>query len=565
MINLIYLRFVMTTLPINGDYMDVGAISKAHEEEIATRIGYHSSDFKWFGSSIPEDAKAVCLLCDNVVNISLEEFMKNDVPEFCPRCRRKGLKIHDIERWKRYAQIKLWEFEFFLDQFRASHAIYNNGSRHVFRVDSQEMKRVLAGRCKNPNDIKTITTYLDGLAGSGGVMHQMENRIAKRESGIWIDAATKQGEAFNITSNGWRVVDKPPLFFRHFEHQLPIVAESGYKKDFDEYLSLMNLSSEEDRILFAGYAATLFIPDIDHPIIMPLGPQGSAKTTMSLMTKMLIDPSKTPLLTVPDNAEKLPMMFHFNYFPVFDNCKYFPQEASDMFCRACTGGGISTRKLYTDMEEVCFSFHSPIILNSVSCPSMSQDFIDRTMIINLDRILEQNRKEKGIIDEQRDALLPRVRGYLMGIVADAIGSDAPTPPLLPRLADFARRADACATAMGFKQGSYIETYILAARESAMEAVRSDLVAEALLDYLEETGSWDGPASELLKHLAERVGSNSKSPNWPKDSSKFSDALFGRLKPGLGLLGWNVARNKSHGVRSIRLWKEETKNGGLLTY
>jgi len=545
--------------------MDIGEIAKAHEDETAKRVGYRSSEYRWFGKSVPENAIAECAFCKNVANIQIEDFINARIPSACPNCKAKGVTIHDGERWKRYAQVKLWEFEFFLDQFRASHATYNNGSRHVFRVDSQEMKRILSGRCKNPNDIKTITTYLDGLAGSSGITHQMDNRIAKRESGIWIDAATAQGEAFNITSNGWRIVDKPPLFFRRFEHQLPLIAEHGYKKDFDEYVSLMNLSSEEDQLLFMGYAASLFIPEIDHPIIMPIGPQGSAKTTMSLMTKMLIDPSKTPLLTVPDNAEKLPMMFYFNHFPVFDNCKYFPQEASDMFCRACTGGGISTRKLYTDMEEVCFAFHSPIILNGVTAPSMSQDFIDRTMIINLDRILEQNRKEKDIIEQKRDDLLPRVRGYLMGIVADAMSADPPTPTLLPRLADFARKADACATAMGFKQGSYIETYIQAARDSAKEAVRSDVVAEALLEYLEENGSWDGSASELMKLLAERVGPNTKSPNWPKDSTRFSDALFGRLRPGLNLLGWNVAKNKSHGKRSIKLWKDEVKEGGVLSY
>jgi len=540
-------------------------ISTAHEKETAMKIGYSSSDFKWFGNSIPESARAECLACTNVCQIPFESFITDGFPEVCPQCRRKALKIHDGEKWLQYTKLKLWEFDLFLDQYHDSYAVYNNGRRHIYKLKSCDMERVLAMRCKNPNQIKTAMVYLDGLAAESKQVRHLDNRIGKNDEGIWINTTSSMAEAINITTDGWRVVDSPPVMFRRFEHQMPFIAEIGYKKDFDEYVELMNLSSSEDRLLFSGYAATLFIPDIDHPILMPIGPQGSAKTTMSLMTKMLIDPSKTPLLTMPEKAEKLPLIFHFHYFPIFDNCNYFSQEVSDMFCRACTGGGISTRKLYTDMDEITFSFHSPIILNGISAPSMSQDLIERSLIINLDRILEQNRKEKSIIEAKRDALLPKVRGYLMGVVAEAMGASSHQATLLPRMADFARRADACTVAMGYGGGEFMEAYLNLAREAAKDAVRSDVLADSLLEYLEINGSWDGSASELLRVLSELAGQNSRSPHWPKDSTRLSDSLLGKLKPGLCAMGWNVQKAKAHGKRSLKIWKDDVIDGGLRSF
>ena len=230
-------------------------------------------------------------------------------------------------------------------------------------------------------------------------------------------------------------------------------------------------------------------------------------------------------------------------------------------CRACTGGGISVRKLYTDMEENTFTFHSPIILNGVSAPSMSPDLIDRSLIINLDRILEQNRKKKDVIEAKRDALLPKVRGYLLGIVADALRSGPTQTALLPRLADFAGWADACTVAMGYKEGAFMDAYLKLAREAAQEAVRSDALADVLLDYLTEKGKWDGPASKLLQELV-AYGGQTKSPDWPKDSTRLSDAICNKLKHGLLLMGWNAKRDRTGNSRAIILWKDEVKEGGI---
>jgi hypothetical protein len=473
---------------------------------------------------------------------------------------QKSQKIHDSERWQKYTMLKLWEFDLFLDQYRESYAVYNNGSRHIYPTRSSEIKRLFSSRCKNPNQIETSVVYIDGLAAQGGKRNALDNRIAKRGDAIWIDAASERGEAIKITMDGLEIIDKPPLMFRHFDHMEPLVIEPGCKKDFDEFVSLMNLSTEDDRILYSGYAASLFIPIIDHPILMPIGPQGSAKTTMSLMTKMLLDPSKVPLLAIPDDPDKLPRIFTTHCFPVFDNCNYLSQETSDMLCRACTGGGITTRKLYTDKEEVVFVFHSPIILNGISAPSMSPDLVDRSLIVNLDRILEQNRKEKAVIETKRDALLPKVRGYLMGVVSDALRNGPNEATSLPRLADFAKWADACTYAMGYDKGKFMILYTKLARDSALDAVLSDPVTATLIEYLGDSELISVSPSELLKELNAMAGANTKSESWPKDAAKLSDFISGKLKPGLSSMGWSITKLKSNGKRKLEFKKTKRDDG-----
>ena len=47
------------------------------------------------------------------------------------------------------------------------------------------------------------------------------------------------------------------------------------------------------------------------------------------------------------------------------NLSRLPISSSDGLCRLSTGGGFSTRALYTDGEEMIFEAKRPIILNGI--------------------------------------------------------------------------------------------------------------------------------------------------------------------------------------------------------
>ena len=55
----------------------------------------------------------------------------------------------------------------------------------------------------------------------------------------------------------------------------------------------------------------------------------------------------------------------------FDNVSGLPPWLSDALCRIASGGGFSTRQLYTDADEVLFEAQRPIVVNGI------EDFVTR--------------------------------------------------------------------------------------------------------------------------------------------------------------------------------------------
>lgn len=536
-------------------------ILEANEDSDEATTGYRSSQFAWFGPSVPEQMSAKCLMCDYQFSTMREALLKkgsmvafND----CPSCRRKSLKIFDAQRWEAYVNLRLGEFEFFTDQFGDAFAVRTrkDGVRQIFPIRSEEMRHHLALLLKNRGQIDNAVLYLEALAQRWNITHRLETRIAKKDGAIWVDLCDDSWGAIRVDKNSWQFVASPPILFRRYKHMQAMTVLPGARADLDAFMGIMNFADEGEKLLYAGYAAALFIPDIDHPILMPVGPQGSAKTTLTAATRLLADPSELTTLNISADEGALPQIIMHHYVPAFDNCGYISQEISDVLCRVVSGAGFSKRKLYSDNDDVVYTIRRPLVMNGISPPSMSPDLIDRTILIRLERIADAFRRKKQDVEAERDALLPKVRGYLLSCIAQVLRT-GPTPPNgagLPRLADFAEVADACSVAMGKQPYEFLNAYIESTHEMAEQAVQSDPLATTLLDFLNEQGEWAGTANELWQALNGRPGAATRAPNWPKDHSRMAESIHGRLKPGLAELGWSVVKQKSNGSRTLRFVK-----------
>ena len=70
------------------------------------------------------------------------------------------------------------------------------------------------------------------------------------------------------------------------------------------------------------------------------------------------------------------------------------KKHSDWLCRMVTGGGYSTRRLYTNTEEEVFSVSRPIILNGITQIADQPDLIDRSIFINMPVIDAEHEKTR---------------------------------------------------------------------------------------------------------------------------------------------------------------------------
>jgi hypothetical protein len=108
-----------------------------------------------------------------------------------------------------------------------------------------------------------------------------------------------------------------------------------------------------------------FVPNIPHTIIIIHGEKGAAKSTVSAMTKSLIDPSALDTLTLTNDHRSLVVSLQQHWYLPFDNVSYISEDMSDMLCRASTGGAIQQRKLNTNAEDTLFIFRKCIAFNGI--------------------------------------------------------------------------------------------------------------------------------------------------------------------------------------------------------
>ena len=155
--------------------------------------------------------------------------------------------------------------------------------------------------------------------------------------------------------------------------------------------------SEEDRILHAVSLVTRLISDIPHPIEVIHGEKGASKTTTMRKNRSLIDPSPRDVISIPKAIQDLAITISNNYMPCFDNLDNISSDKSDLFCIASTGGGYSKRKLYSNDDESIVSFKSRITLNGINVIATKADLLDRCIVLTLDRIPEDERKEERLV------------------------------------------------------------------------------------------------------------------------------------------------------------------------
>ena len=76
----------------------------------------------------------------------------------------------------------------------------------------------------------------------------------------------------------------------------------------------------------------------------------------------------------------------------YDNLSPMPDWLSNGLCRLVTGGGISTRGLFTNHDEVVWSAYRPIILTAIGDIVQRPDVIDRSIFLSLRPIVPSTRR-----------------------------------------------------------------------------------------------------------------------------------------------------------------------------
>ena len=362
---------------------------------------------------------------------------------------------------------------------------------------------------------------------------------------IYYDMSDEKRRCIKVTKDGWKIVDNQiEVLFKRYNHLKPQVEPFSQRADtdgidskmFDVFTNLFNVKKkDQDNILLLKcYIVSLFIPDIPKPVLVLHGEQGGAKSTFQELIKMLVDPSTTQTFTFPRDSNEFIQQLSHNYIVYYDNVSIIQDWVSDLLCRAVTGSSFSKRALWTNDEDFYYNFKRNLGINGIDLAATKADLLDRSILMETERIDKKDRKKIQKIWDQFNELKPQVLGYIFDILAKVLQykeqhGEIDFPGGLNRMADWEEYAEIISRCMSNKDGEFQRVYAENIGVQVDEAIASSPLSMAVIELMTDKTTWTGTPTQLFETLNEVAETKlkintSKIKLWPKSTSYLSRRL-----------------------------------------
>jgi hypothetical protein len=403
--------------------------------------------------------------------------------------------------------------------------------------------------------IRRALNALDASAPSGGAVLDLSVRVGRDavdpKSPIYIDRGDQSGAAVAIDADGWSIINRPRVAFRRPEgfQPLPVPIPGGSIELLRPYV---NLSDRDFRLLVVWLAAALR-PTGPYPILALFGEQGSAKSTLARIVRLLVDPNAAPLLVEPNSTRDLMITALNGWILAYDNISTIPRWLADGLCVISTGGAYAGRTEYTSVGCTSFQTQRPIILNGIDDLTRRGDLCDRSVMLHLPPIPPAKRRREDELWKALDHDRPRILGALLDAIVGGL-RELPNVQLaeLPRMADFAAASDAVGRGLGWPHGTILADYEASRLEAAAAQIEDSLLATVLVQHAASLGSWTGSPADLHAKLTKAAGRHTAaSARWPKATDRFAAELR-RIAPQLRMHGINLTFGRTSKGRFISL-------------
>jgi hypothetical protein len=437
----------------------------------------------------------------------------------------------------------------------------SGGHRETWPVRSRAVRNCLLRDYyllhRKPPSAEALNSAVDlaaAMATIDGKERAVHLRVAPREQGgFFLDLADANWRAVEITEDGWHVVSDPPVRFQRRSGllALPEPERGGSVNKIRSYLNIGGEDAWRLALVWLTHAITTRGPFC---VLALHGEQGSAKSTAARVLRCFVDPNKVELRSTPRDERDLAITAEGSWVLAYDNLSSLPKWLSDAFCRLATGSGFSTRELYTDRGEVLFDAMRTILFTGIEELATSGDLLDRSIVLTLPEIGEDDRIEEEDFWQAFNIDKPQLFGALLDVVSSALKAfPSSKPKRLQRMADFHRWGVAVEGALGWPEGSFTTAYIENRAAAVVLALEASLVCRVLLEWtpdLEPGKEWTGTATALLEALERRAGDRARKREWPTHPAHLSGSLR-RLAPALRRVGVEVTFSRGKGKAGER--------------
>jgi hypothetical protein len=421
---------------------------------------------------------------------------------------------------------------------RSYATVRKDSHRETWALDSRSFHAWLCAACYAANArvpreaaIKDALHTLSGIGRFQGDTHTVWLRVARHDNRYYLDLANDDWQVVEVSADGWRLLDNPPVRFRRTAtmRALPAPVLGDH---IDTLWELVNVA-EPDRPFVLAWLLECLRPQTPTPVLELGGEQGSGKSDTQSRLRDLIDPSEINLRSMPTQLEHLFISAHNNWVVSLNNLSRLRRTEQDALCVLSTGGGFATRTLYSNTEETAFNTLRPVIMNGIAGLATAQDLVDRVIRVELPT-LTHRQPGAVLIEKFKDA-----RAQLLGALLDIFSATLRELTNVhiedpPRMADYAYLGEAMFRALG-RSDSFVEHYRERQRSVSLAALDASPVASAVLALMDDTPRWSGPAKALLVELTRH---RQDTEAWPRSPRGLGDALR-RAVPALRLLDISV--------------------------
>lgn len=305
-------------------------------------------------------------------------------------------------------------------------------------------------------------------------------------------------------------------------------AETGNLRLLERYLNLAPI----DRGLLIALITYVISHPKQHGVAFPIlvlgGEHGAGKTFLCYILQTLMDPSLLGVQAFPRSERDFAVTTQLSSVVFYDNIRGFTRDASDMLCRATSGGMFTIRKLFSDGDVMTLSVHGAIVLNSIHAPIDQPDLAQRCLLLNLLPLDEKNRRSERVMKEEFARDLPAIFRGLLDLVADILVHLPDVDVVRPeRMIDFVRWMAAMERSMGAPCEPYQTAYSETLRRGLRGSLEEQPLAAAVLELVDgvDRMEWTGKPAELYDALAKVAGRRAaNSRHWPVNASAMSKQL-----------------------------------------
>ncbi len=524
----------------------------------------------------------------------------NDLAKYGKLIKNEEKNITDVEQILDIIQQRCEEI--FVDQFHDPYvSIKINNHHETLPLESKKFENIiLSEHFKSTKSLLSkdrLSQIIDLIKANADlnpkiVERNLNLRVAKTQISAtdldidnkkyddvcyYYDLTNSNWEVIKVTRKGWNIVSNTqnPIFKRYKNSMSQSYPNRDYSSVcIEKVLNLFNLHSQKDRLLFLVYVVSLFIPDIAKPILLLYGSKGSAKTTSFELVKNIVDPSIVETSSFPKDVNDLIQILSHSYVTYFDNITTISQSLSDLLCRVVTGSSYSKRTIYTVDDAFIYKIKRPIGINGINIASARPDFLDRCLIIEVNRISKEKRRKEEDVKNELKELIPDILGWVFDTLVKVLNykyknSDKIRLKEYPRMADFAEYGEIISRCIGYKDNEFIQVYFENIETQNDEVVESSIVAKVIIEFMEDQTEWEGSATHLHSLLTSYLESKdtrlARSKAWPNAANSLSRKL-NELAPTLKEKGIDITHkyNNNKKGRTIFLTNIE-KISSLSSY